>query len=165
MKNFTPTPFSTKCRTWAALLISLPLWAGAAPLEVGMAWPFLVLKDQFDQPLVVDATTRQVIFTAEKSVSEQLTGVLGAQGKEMLSKTHTVLVADISAMPAVITRLFAVPKLRELPYSMALVREAFLMADLPRRKGAATVLTLENGQVTRVQYLQTEAQLRQALAP
>ena len=130
-----------------------------------MAWPFLLLKDQFDQPLVVDATTRQVIYTAEKSVSDLLTGVLGTQGKAMLDKTHTVLVADISAMPALITRLFAVPKLRELPYALALVREVFLMADLPRRKGAATVLTLENGQVTRVQYLQTEEQLRQALAP
>ena len=129
-----------------------------------MAWPYSALKDQFDQPMVVDATTRQVIFTAEKSVSDQLTSVLGTQGKEMLAKTHTVVVADISAMPAVITRMFAVPKLRELPYSLALVREAFLMADLPRRKGAATVLTLDRGQITRVQYLQTEAQLRLALS-
>jgi hypothetical protein len=47
----------------------------------------------------------------------------------------------------------------------ALVGEAFLMADVPRRKGAANVVTLDDGQVTRVQYLQTETQLRQALAP
>ncbi|MDO9113512.1 MAG: hypothetical protein Q7U63_06905 [Polaromonas sp.] len=30
--------------------------------------------------------------------------------------------------------------------------------------GAATVLTLDNNQVIQMQYLQTEAQLRQALA-
>jgi len=41
---------------------------------------------------------------------------------------------------------------------------ARLQRGLASRSGAATVLTLDNGQVIQVQYLQTEAQLRQALA-
>jgi NADPH-dependent ferric siderophore reductase len=112
----------------------------------------------------VSASTQQVIFTAEKSVSDLLSQVLGAEGKTTLTQAHAVVVADISAMPAMISRLLAIPKLRELPFSMALVRDASTVADLPRRKGAATVLTLDKGQVTQVQYLQSEAELRQALA-
>lgn len=164
MKDHTLKPFSFRLRhAWLAALVCAPLWAGAAPLEAGTAWPPLTLKDQHDQPVMIDATTRLVIFTAEKAVSDVVTGVLGTQGKTTLAQAHAVLVTDISAMPAMISRMFAVPKLRELPFPMALAREANTVADLPRRKGSATVLTLDNGQVTQVQYLQTDAQLRQAL--
>jgi hypothetical protein len=149
--------------TWVATLVCAPLWVSAAPLEVGSAWPTLTLNDQHDRPVLVDTTTQQVIFTAEKKISDLLSQVLGAEGKTTLTRASTVVVADISAMPAMISRLFAVPALRELPFSMALSREASTVADLPRRKGTATVLTLDKGRVTQVQFLQTEAELRQAL--
>lgn len=166
MKTIRLKPFTVNLRqACIAALVCVPLWAGAAPLVAGTAWQTLVLKDQHDQPVLIDATTRHIIFTAEKSVSDWVTAALGAQGKTTLAQAQAVLVADISAMPAMISRMFAIPKLRELPFSMALAREAVAVADLPRRKGAATVLTLDKGQVTQVQYLQTEAQLRQVLAP
>lgn len=148
---------------WVAVACA-PLWTGAAPIEVGTAWQALTLKDQHDQPVVVGPSTRKVIFAAEKPVNDLVVGVLGAQGKTTLTRAGAVYVADISAMPSIISRLFALPKLRELPFAIALAHEAVAVADLPRRTGAATVLTLDNGQVTQVQYLQTEAQLRQALA-
>lgn len=150
--------------TWVATLVCAPLWVSAAPLEVGSAWPSLTLSDQHELPVVVGITTQQVIFTAEKSVSDLLSQVLGAEGKTTLTRTNTVVVADISAMPAMISRMFAIPKLRELPFSMALVREASTVADLPRRKGAATLITLDKGKVTQVQFLQTDVQLRQAVS-
>lgn len=148
---------------WVAVACA-PLWTGAAPIEVGTAWQALTLKDQHEQPVVVGPTTRKVIFAAEKTVSDLVVNALGTQGKTALARAGAVYVADISAMPAIISRLFALPKLRELSFPVALAHEAVAVADLPRRAGAATVLTLDNGQVTQVQYLQTEAQLRQALA-
>jgi len=143
-------------RACAVTLLCLPWWAGASPLEAGAAWSTLTLKDQHDQPVLVDATTRKVIFVAEKSVTDQVTAVLGANGKTTLAQARAVLVADISAMPALVSRLFAVPAMRELGFPVALAREAGAVANLPRRKGAATVLTLDNSRVTQVQYLSTE---------
>lgn len=143
-------------RSWALTLLCLPLWAGAAPLAEGAAWPALTLKDQHDQPVLIDAATRKVIFVTERSVTDHVTAVLGTDGKTTLAQARAVLVADISAMPAMVTRLFAVPALRELGFSVALAREAGAVADLPRRKGAATVLTLDNSKVTQVQYLSTD---------
>jgi hypothetical protein len=147
-----------------AVLLCLPLWLGAAPLEVGAVWPTLLLKDQNDQTVIINEATRQVIFAAEKSVSDWVNRVLGEQGMGTLAQSKTVYVADISAMPAVISRMFAIPKLRELPFSIALAREAVAVADLPRRKGAATLLTLEGGRLIQVRHLEAAAQLRQALA-
>lgn len=152
-------------RAWPTLLLCLPLWLGAAPLEIGSAWPTLTLKDQHEQTVVIDEGTRQVLFTAEKVVSDRVSLVLGAQGRDMLAQTKTVYVADISAMPAVISRMFALPQLRKLPFSIALAREAGVVTDLPRRKGFATLMTQESGRIAKLQYLETETQLRQALAP
>ena len=148
---------------WIAVACA-PLWTGAAPIEVGSDWQALTLKDQHEQPLVVGPATRKVIFVAEKPVNDLVVSALGAQGKTTLTRAGALYVADISAMPAIISRLFALPKLRELSFPIALAHEASDVADLPRRAGAATVMTLDNGKVTQVQYLQTEAQLRQAFA-
>jgi hypothetical protein len=141
-----------------------PLWAGSAPLTPGSPLPPLTLEDQHGRTVAVEATTQWLIFTVDKATSDFVNGVLAAQGPRVLDRLKAVYVADISAMPGIVTRMFALPKLRELPFSIALAREAAAVADLPRRAGAATVLTLDNGQVIQVQYLQTEAQLRQALA-
>jgi NADPH-dependent ferric siderophore reductase len=151
-----------RCALWMAASC-VPLWSAAVPVEVGTAWQPLTLKDQHEQPVVVGPSTRKVIFAAEKSVSDLVVGVLGTQGKTTLARAGAVYVADISAMPAIVSRLFALPKLRELPFVIALAHEAAAVADLPRRAGAATVLTLDRGQVIQVQYLQTEVQLRQTL--
>lgn len=150
-------------RTFFTLLLCLPLWLGATPLEAGATWPPLSLKDQNDQPLVIDATTRHVIFAAEKSVSDMINLALGPQGKAALLQAKAIYVADISAMPAIISRMFAIPKLRELPFPVALVREAAQTGDVPRRKGAATVITLDGGLIKQIQFAENEAQLRQAL--
>ena len=113
--------------------------------------------------MVINEGTRQVVFTAEKAVSDWVNRVLGEQGTVTLAQSKTIYVADISAMPAVIARMFAIPKLRELPFSIALAREAAAVADLPRRKGAATLLTLEGGRLIQVQHLETQGQLRLSL--
>jgi hypothetical protein len=160
MKN---TEFALRRALWVAATC-VPLWTGAVPMEVGTAWQALALKDQHEQPVLIGPTTRKVIFAAEKSVSDLVVGALGPQGKTTLTRAGAVYVADISAMPAIISRLFALPKLRELSFPIALASEAAAVADLPRRAGAVTLLTLDNGKVTQVQFMQTEAQLRQALA-
>jgi len=141
----------------------VPLWIGAVPIESGAAWPMLELSDQHDKPVRISPAIRLVIFAAEKPASDLVIRVLGAQGRNTLERTGAVYLADISAMPSIVTRMFALPKLRGLPFPVGLAREAAAVADLPRRPGAATVLTLKDGQVTQVQYAQTEAELRQAL--
>jgi hypothetical protein len=88
---------------------------------------------------------------------------LGPQGKAALSQVKAFYVADISAMPAIISRMFAIPKLRELPFPVGLVREAAQTGDVPRRKGAATVIALDGGLIKQIQFAENEAQLRQAL--
>lgn len=150
-------------RALCAALALIPLGLGAAALEPGAELPALKLSDQFDKPVVIGLATQVLVFTAEKPASDLVIKVLGSKPKVALESPGLVYVADISAMPAVISRMFALPKLRELSFPVALAREAGMVADLPRRAGSVTVLALKSGRITQVLFVQTETQLIQAM--
>lgn len=170
MKNGTPrrsivqaTRAIARAGLIGALTLSMALSADAAPLSVGSDMPTLSLNDQHDKPLSVGPATQWVVFAAEKPVSDMVSAVLAAEPAGALDRLRLVYVADISGMPALVTRMFALPKLRELPFSIALVRDSGQLkqiADMPRTAGSATVLRLENGQVRQVSTARHAAELR-----
>lgn len=149
-----------------ALALALPLAVEAAPLSAGSAMPALSLNDQHDRPAPVSPSTRWVVFTAEKPASDMVSAVLAAEPAGVVDRLHLVYVADISGMPALVTRMFALPKLRELPFPIALVRDPVQVtqvADIPRLAGNATLLRLENGRVAQVAMARQATELRALL--
>ena len=148
----------------ALLLPHEPLTA--APLTVGSALPELALMDQHDKPVTIPPDTRWLLFASEKTVSDMISAVLSAEPAGVLHRLRLVYVADISSMPAPITRMFALPRLRELPFPIALVREGAevsRVAELPRHSGAATLLRLENGRIVHTGAVRSAAEMRTAL--
>jgi hypothetical protein len=154
---------------WMVCLLMLPVWmqtVQAAPLVPGAAMPTITVEDQHGKPVRVDANTLRLLFTAERGVNDMVSKLLSAQAVGVLERQQAVYVADITAMPSIVTRLFALPKMRELPFSMGLVREAAQVAqvaDIPRQPGAATVLRFEEGKLVEILLARNEHQLRAAL--
>ena len=58
---------------------------------------------------------------------------------------------------------FAVPALRALPFRVGLARDAASLAELPRERGAVTLLRLSDGRLDGVDYLRDTARIRAAL--
>lgn len=149
------------------LCLVLPLSAAqAAPLAPGAPTPSITVEDQHGKPVHVDASTQRLLFSAERGVNDMVSKVLAAQPAGVLMRQHTVYVADITAMPSLVTRMFALPKMRELPFSMGLVRDAAQVAqvaDIPRQPGAATVLRFKDGKLSEILLARNELQLRAAL--
>ena len=154
-------------RPWLPVMaLSLHFAVQAAPLVPGAPAPVITLEDQHGKPVRVDASTRRLLFSAERGVNEMVSKVLLAQASGVLERQETVYLADISAMPAVITRLIALPRMRELPFAIGLVREpaqVAQVADLPRQPGAATVLRFVDGKLVDIHLARNEGQLRAAL--
>ena len=156
-------------RSYAVLstvLLSLHGTLAAAPLSVGSVLPALTLKDQHDKRVVIPSDTQWVLFASEKAVSDMVSAVLSTQPADVVAGMRLIYLADISGMPAIVTSMFALPKLRSLPFSIALVRdanEATQIADLPRQPGAATLLRLEDGRITRLDAVRNSTELRLAL--
>ncbi|NJA88824.1 hypothetical protein HCX48_06260 [Rhodocyclus tenuis] len=141
----------------------LPMQANAAMLAPGAAFPALTIDDQHGKPLRIDGETQLVIFTADMAAGDFVKEVLRAQAPGTLEQLHAIYLSDISGMPSLITRMVALPKLRELPFAVGLGRDAAQLADLPRQSGAASVVQLQGGKVTAIGYVRDAAQLRQAL--
>ncbi len=145
------------------LALVLSLAAGAAPILPGAVFPALALEDQHGRTVSTSANTRLVLFAADKAASDLINEVLAARPAGVLDGLGAVYFADISAMPALVTRMFALPALREMPFAVGLGREAGQLADLPRQKGAATIVRLVDGKVASIEYARNVGQLMQAI--
>lgn len=123
----------------------------AANLAVGDTLPPLALADQFDKNHTLSSDTRWLLFSHDRAISDALHPVLAAL--PVAQRDGVVYVADISRMPALVSKLFAVPAMRELPFAVWLARDAASVAALPREAGKLTVLALQGGKVMAVHYL------------
>ena len=125
--------------------------------------PNLILNDQHDQPQTISDDTRYLLFTADKDGANLADAVLDGQTAETLAAAGIRLVADISAMPGLVTALFALPKLRQRPYSILLGRTPDDTRDLPREPGKVTVIETDGGTVTALHFLEQNDDIRQVL--
>jgi hypothetical protein len=123
----------------------------AANLAVGDGVPPLTLADQFDKNHTLAGDTRWLLFSHDRAISDALHPVLAALSPAQ--RQGVVYVADISRMPALVSRLFAVPAMRGLPFAVWLARDTASVAALPREAGKLTVLALQDGKVVAVHYL------------
>lgn len=144
-------------------LLALPMVLVAEGFEVGQTLPELTLKDQHDVAQTITPATRLLIFSAERNASSLVESVLDGQTAATLDAAGVRYVADISAMPGMVTKLIALPKMRKRPYPMLLGREPAETAMLPREPGKVTLIEAADGTITGVRYLADAPALKAAL--
>lgn len=135
----------------------------ASTLQVGQAVPTLVLKDQHDKPWQIDADTRLLMFAASRQASNLVQAVLQNLPPDQLTRNNALYLADMGKMPGIITRTFALPALKKLPYPMGVSTDETTLAAWPRQGDAVTLIELEQHLVKRISFVSTEADLRAAL--
>lgn len=157
---------------WAVFALSLAFALGlpakasaeaATALAVGQPLPALSLKDQFDKPWQISPGTRLVMFAAGRKASNLVQVVLQNLPKDQLTRRQAMYLADMSKMPGFITRTFALPALKEMPYAIGVALDETTLASWPRQPDAVTLIELEQGLVKRISFTALEAELRSAL--
>ena len=146
------------------LCLACPLWVSAGPIEVGQALPTLSLQNQHGQAWRIAPDTQMVIFAAGRTASNLVMAVLSSQPKGWLTSRQAVYLADMSKMPGFITRTFALPVLRDMPYPIGVSMDDTTLAGWPRQPDAVTLIDLDQGLVKSIRFVTTEADLRAALA-
>ncbi len=137
--------------------------ATAAP-TVGQPLPTLALKDQHDKAWQVPADTRLVLFATGRKASNLAQAVLEKETPDFLPQRRAVYLADMSKMPSFATRMFALPSLREMPFTVGVSLSEATLAAWPRETEGVTLIELANGVVQRIGSAKTEAELKAALA-
>lgn len=148
------------------LAVAMPVTAqtaGATAVAVGQTLPSLSLKDQHDKPWQITPSTRLVMFAAGRKASNLAQAVLQALPNDQLTRKNAAYLADMSKMPGIITRTFALPTLREFPYVMGVSLDEATLAAWPRQPDAVTLIELNQSVVKSIRFVTTEADLRAAL--
>ena len=110
------------------------------------------LKDQFGHVGGVDEDTKLILFSRDMEGGDLIRKSLEGRDGKFLAERHGVYVADISRMPGLIARLFAVPKMREYSFPMLLDREGEATAQWPDEADRATLMMLNGLEIVSVQY-------------
>lgn len=133
-----------------SLLCALPLLA-FADLKVGDRFPDIEFEDQFDVKQTIENSDTLVLMSFDKKVSEQVNKFLATQSKDFLESHNSRYIADISGMPGLITKMFALPKMRDYNYRLLLIKDEENAEYFEQAEGKLTVYKLQDGLIQGVE--------------
>jgi hypothetical protein len=152
------------------LLLGLSAAAASDPLPasnwigVGDTIPTFTLDDQHGVTREVGHSVRAIVFSRDMDGGDFIKQTLKDKDGAYLADRELVYVADISGMPALVTRMFALPSMRRRSYPLLLDRDGTRTAELPDVAGEATLIRLDALRVTGIQHFDSAEKLAEALA-
>ncbi len=139
--------------------------AYAEMAEVGKPFPVYTLQDQFGNTNTLSSATRFVVVASEKGVSEKVNEWLKPKEPGYLAAHNSEYVSDIEPMPGIITKMFALPKMKKYPFTLLLATEKSFAQTYPRKDGKIALFVLDEKQVlSDVKFLDTPAEVEAVLA-
>lgn len=146
--------------------LGLALWLLASlclALEQGEHLAPWTLLDQFEQPYSLNDDVQVLLVARSMDGGKLVKAALEGQPKGYLEGRHAVFVADISRMPALVSKLFAVPAMRDYNYRVLLDREARVVSRYPGDATKVLWLKLDHGALVGQREFDSAAALREAL--
>lgn len=119
-----------------------------------------VFKDQWEKTIELDQQVKWLVITQAKDAGKAVKLGFDALQLTDLEQYQLLYVADISGMPGFITNMFALPKMRDNAFRMALINQdgqldAMQIAGLD--KEFITVVSLDKLRVVDVQVFEDQA--------
>lgn len=116
-------------------------------------------SDQHDQIQKLTIETKWILFSTEMESFNMAKTAFEKTGLKSATEKNGLLVSDISKMPSLVTKMFALPKMRKYPFTVALDRKGDLTKTWPRTKGSLTLIKLDKLEVKEVSLLKSEEEV------
>lgn len=149
-------------KLWPLLLLILVPCAAQA-LEVGERLAPWTLLDQFDKPYTFNEQTQTLLVARSMDAAKLVNGALQDKPEGFLEARKTVFVADIHKMPALISKMLAVPGMRAYSYRIMLDRDARVVPRYDGDIDKVLWLQVQNGRLIKQQQFSSSDELRAAL--
>ncbi|WP_338524916.1 FAD/FMN-containing dehydrogenase [Pseudomonas batumici] len=143
------------------LLSLLPVLVQAT--EVGERLAPWTLLDQYDQPYSLDTHTQILLVARTMDGAKLVKAALQDKPKGFLEVRHGVFVADIQRMPVLVSKLFAIPAMRDYNYRVLLDRDSRVVPRYPGAEEKVLWLQLDNGRLVAQREFASATDLRAAL--
>jgi hypothetical protein len=123
-----------------------------------------LFTDQWDKQQVLDGDTRLIIYSNHKAGSGWVKEALEDLSSTDLDSRHWLYVANISKMPKMISKMFAIPKMRDYSFAVALVRDDEAVKSWPAETDKVMVYQLDNLSIQAIDYFDSAESLQAFLA-
>ncbi len=149
IRNLRPLAFCL----WLPFL-ALPSVAeeAAEAWRVGDTLPAFSLEDCHGDLHCLEPATNWLFYSRDRAGDEILDLAVKEHALGQLNSGEAVYMADISGMPGIITKLFALPAMRKRDYPILLDHEGEATARLPHREEQLTILRLQGLRITGIAY-------------
>jgi len=128
--------------------------ANATPkLVVGKSLADLQLNDQNGKPRTISKETKILFFSFAKPTGHACNDFLESKPENFLQEHHALYVADVSAAPSLIKKMFILPDLKDLKFPILLINDDKLSAEFLKGmdKDKIVVVTLHDGTIVSIQ--------------
>lgn len=117
------------------------------------------LPDQFDKVHQVNSTDYKLLLVAfEKDVAVMLNEFLAKQPASFLSDHQALFISDIHEIPSFVTKLFALPKMRDYKYPLLLIYEED--NRFPKIEESLSVIKIQNDQISDIEFISDEKDIQ-----
>jgi len=124
-------------------------------------------KFEYESPqakkMLIPDDTRTIIVSFEKDTGKLVNEYLDAKYPPYLSRVRAVFIADISKMPSLITRFFALPKLKKYKHTIYLHYKDEFAKYVPSKDEKVTIIKLKDKIVQDISFISTKEELKAAL--
>lgn len=149
----------------AVLTLSISILT-AAPLKVDS--PLSILESfKYETPqgrqMKIPNKTKLVIVAFEKETGALVNEYLNTQNPFYLLKHNSIFIADINKMPAIVTNMFALPKLQKYKHLIYLHYSDKLQEVVPNKEQKITLLRVEDSKIKEISYISTQQELKTAI--
>ena len=131
------------------------------PLKEGSILPSISLDNQHGELVKISPKVEVLLYSAEKAPSKMMNRFL-KDHPHFLADQKAVFVANISAMPSLISKFLAIPKMKKYTYDVLLIKQEDSLTYMPYMKDHLSILKMANGKITSISYVNNKTQLMSA---
>jgi len=140
------------------LMMMFSIASFAQTINIGDTLPTITLQDQFEKTHTVSPKSKKILVAFDKDASDILKEFLLAKEDDFLTKNQTVYIGDISGMPSLISKFFAIPKMKKYPFSILFLddknRNVF-----SKKEDMIRVYALEDGKIKNLSHVSSKEEL------
>jgi hypothetical protein len=121
--------------------------------------------DQFDKEHTLTKDVKKVIFVFTKSTGHFMRVYLNKQKDDYLKMRNIDFIADVSGMPSIIFKMFALPDLKKSKYSIMIIKNKQNSKRFrdEKQKDFIMIISLKDKIVQNVKFVANETDLKNEL--
>lgn len=115
------------------------------------------------RPMKIPHKTKLILIAFEKDTGATVNELLNTKNKYYLQKNRAIFIADIHKMPSLITKMFALPKMRKYKHLIYLQYGNKFENSIPHKDDMITVLRVNNRTVTNISFVSDKKEVQSAI--